>query len=487
MATAGAGEPAVIDTSVAAPVDAPRAAAGARAPLDRTRPPSAATTVGLRFPSFLHRRLLPGLDLYAARVPRAPMVSAELILPRGGQADPEGGHGLASLTADLLDEGSELRTGPEIASWVERLGGSLSATADWDASYVACTLLAEHLHDALALLAEVALLPTLPATELERLRKRRLAELMRRRSSPSALADERLGRALYGGGPYGYPLIGEEAELRALDRESAAAFYRQALRRGGATLIASGDLDPESVAAAAAELLAAWPQEPAAPPRPVVPAHLDGIAVHIVDRPQAAQTELRFGHPGPPRNHPDRVPLSVLNSLLGGKFISRINLNLRERHGYTYGAHTSFSNRLGPGPFQVSAAVSTDTAGAALRESLSELRRLHDESPAAAELADAVQYLTGVFPYTLQTVESIAQRLSQLAVFGLADDYFDRYLEELRAVTPEDIRAVARRHLHPEAGAVVAVGPAALLTPQLETFGPVTVWSPEGVATSPVA
>ncbi len=442
-------------------------------PLDRSRPPAAAPPLPFRFPPFLHRRLLPGVDLYAAHVPRAPMASVELILPRGGQSDPADARGLASLTADLLDEGSARRSGPDLAAWVERLGGSLSATADWDASYVACTLLAEHLDDALALLAEVVLEPSFPDAEVERLRRRRLAELLRRRSSPAVLAEERFARALYGGGPYGYPMIGDEDDLHRLDRAAAAGFYEQTLRRGGATLIASGDLDPEVVAAAATALLATWPADPPPEPTPVQPVASGGITVHVVDRPQAAQTELRIGHPGPPRNHPDRVPLSVMNSLLGGKFISRINLNLRERHGYTYGAHSSFANRRGPGPFQVSAAVATESVGAAVRETLGELRRLQEEPPADAELLDAVQYLEGVFPYTLQTVESMAQRLSQLAVFALGDDYFDRYFAELREVRPEHIREVAARHLRPEASAVVAVGPAAVLLPQLEPFGAV--------------
>jgi zinc protease len=457
---------------------APGPGRGSRVTLDRSRPPVVDAHLPFRFPEFLHERLLPGVDLYAARVLRAPMVSLELILPRGGQSEPEDAHGLASLTADLLDEGSERRSGPDLAAWIERLGGSLSATADWDASYVACTLLSEHLGHALALLAEVALSPSFPHAEVDRLRKRRLAEIMRRRSSPASLAEEQFAAVLYGNGPYGYPLIGEEAALLRLERHAAERFYATALRRGGATLIASGDLDPARVAATARELLAEWPAEPAEPPAQVVPLLADGVTIHVVDRPQAAQTELRIGHPGPPRNHPDRVPLSVMNSLLGGKFTSRINLNLRERHGYTYGAHSSFANRLGPGPFLVSAAVNTDATGAAVRETFAELRRLQEEPPAREELDDAVRYLEGVFPYTLQTVESMAQRLSQLAVFGLADDYFDRYFAELKTVTPDSIRDVATRHLRPSACAVVAVGPADLLVPQLEPLGRVAVSKP---------
>jgi zinc protease len=172
------------------------------------------------------------------------------------------------------------------------------------------------------------------------------------------------------------------------------------------------------------------------------------------------------------------VPLSVMNSLLGGKFISRINLNLREKHGYTYGAHSSFANRLGPGPFQVSAAVATDRSAPPSPRPSASSRRLQEEPPAAVELADAVQYLEGVFPYTLQTVESVAQRLSQLAVFGLADDYFDRYFVELREVTAEVVRDVAgaspasRQQRRRSRWARRRAGAAA------RRFGPVAVWSP---------
>jgi zinc protease len=444
-------------------------------PLDRAAAPRPGSARPFHFPRFVHQRLLPGLDLYAAHLPRAPLVSLELILPRGGQADPPGARGLASLTADLLDEGTRRRSGPELAALVERLGGSLSTSADWDGSYLACTLLAQHLASALELTAEVSLEATLPAEELERLRRRRLAELVRRRGSPTALADERLAAVLYGDGAYGPPLIGSERDLLAVDRDSAFAFYEGHLRRGGATLVAAGDLDPAAVAAAAAGLLGDWPREP--PPRPtaVEPLALPGIVVAIVDRPHAAQTELRIGHAGPPRQHPDRVALAVLNSLLGGKFTSRINLNLRERHGYTYGAHSSFASRRGPGPFQVSTAVANEVAGAAASEVLHELRRLQEEPVGSEELADAIRYLEGVFPYTLQTVESVAQRLVQLAVFELPDDYFDSYPERLHAVTVETVQRMARLHLRPAQCAIVAVGPAETLLAQLESFGPATV------------
>jgi zinc protease len=239
-------------------------------------------------------------------------------------------------------------------------------------------------------------------------------------------------------------------------------------------VIAVGDLDPEEilrdVEGRFAALLPGPPQMPE-----IVPAPLGGIEVHIVDRPGGAQTELRIGHAGVPRTEPDYIPIIVLNTLLGGKFTSRINMNLRERHGYTYGASSRFTPRLGPGPFVVDAAVATKSAGAAAAEILGELRRIREDLVEPQELEETVSYVSGVFPYTFQSTSDLAKRLETLAVYGLPDDYFERYLARLPTITREEILAVAQRHLHPDRIAVVAVGPAETLVPQLETLGPVTV------------
>lgn len=200
-----------------------------------------------------------------------------------------------------------------------------------------------------------------------------------------------------------------------------------------------------------------------------------------MDRPGAAQTELRVGHMGVSRTHPDYIPLIVLNTLLGGKFTSRINLNLRERHGYTYGATSRFVARMGPGPFLVNAAVATESAGASAREVLHELRVIREDLVETEELAETQSYMQGVFPYTVQTIGDLAKRLETLTLFDFPDDYYMRYLDRIATVTREEIREMARRHIDPTRAVVVAVGPAEVLEPQFEGVGPVTVWSLEGV------
>ncbi|HEY4592866.1 MAG TPA: pitrilysin family protein [Thermoanaerobaculia bacterium] len=446
--------------------------------VDRSAPPQAGALKPFTFPHFLRTRLSNGLAVLAARHSELPLVSLEMLMPAGGQYDPEGRSGLSSLTAAVLDEGTQRRSSMEIAATAERLGGYFATGADWDVGFLATGLLAQNRTAAFELLADVAFNPAFPPAEVERLQRQRVAEILRRTQDPSALADDRFHRVLYAGTVYAHPLIGEEESLTALDRETLVDFYQRHYGLDGAVLIAVGDFDPEELLREAESAFSTGGPAAAAVPRPeIVPPSRPGISVHVVDRAGAAQTELRVGHPGVSRNHPDYPTLVVFNGLLGGKFTSRINLNLRERHGYTYGASSRFSGRMGPGPFTVNAGVATESTGAAAREILFELRRIREALVEPEELTETQSYLVGVFPYTMQTIGDLAKRLETLAVFDLPDDYYTRHLERITSVTREDILDVARRHLDPERVAIVAVGPAEALEPQLQGLGPVTVWS----------
>ncbi len=447
-----------------------------RPPVERAHPPAAGPLRPFRFPPFHHLRLASGLEVYTARHGDVPLASLELVTPAGGQLDPPALSGLATLTAGLLDEGTRRGGALDIAARAERLGGHVSTGADWDGAHVSAGMLSTNFQGGLELLAEVATSPTFPAEELERLRRRRLAELLRRRHDPSILADERLAAEVFRGTPYGRSLLGDEASVAASGRDDVVAYYDGHYTLRGAALVAVGDLDPEALLGLVEEVFAGAPAAPPAPPPQIRPQPLAGVVVHVVDRPGAAQTELRLGHVGIPRRHPDYSPLMVLNTLLGGNFTSRINLNLRERHGYTYAAASRFIGRQGPGPFIVSAAVATEVTGAAAREVLNELERLRSDLVPPEELEETRNYLIGVFPYTVQTIDDLASRLETLAVYDLPDDYYASYVEQVRAVTAEEVLDLARRHLHPDRLVIVAVGPAESLEPQLAELGPVTVW-----------
>jgi zinc protease len=461
-------------------------------PIDRSAPPPAGAVRPFRFPAFLRRRLPCGIEAYVAQLPGVPLLSVELVTPAGAQYDPEGSAGLATLTAALLDEGAAGRSALEIAGAIEGLGGQLGTGADWDVGYIGLLALSRHLGAGLGLIADVMTAPTFPQAEIERLRRQRLTDILRRRHQPSAIADEELTAVVYRGTVYANSPFGSETTVPRFERDDFLAFYRRHYPIQASKLIAVSDLDPETVLAAVTQALegrgaAAGERAPgqasgetagtltAVPQPDIAPAPLPRRQIQIVDRPGASQTELRLGHLGVRRSSPDFSVLTFLNTMLGGKFTSRINLNLRERHGYTYGASTRFAGRLGPGPFVVSAAVATESTGAAAAEVLSELRRIQDEPVSEAEMDETRSYMLGVFPYTVQGINDLAKRLSDLAVYSLPDDHFDRYPQRVGAVTSADIQRAAQRYLLPENLAIVAVGPAEILEPQLAALGDVTV------------
>jgi zinc protease len=458
--------------------------------IDRSAPPPPGEVHPFHFPHFVRRRLPSGVSAYAAQLPGVPLASVDLLAAAGAQHDPAGREGLATLTAALLDEGAAGHNAMEIAGGIERLGGQIGTGADWDIGYVGILSLSRHLEASLHLFSEVATAPTFPAAEVERLRRLRLTELLRRRHQPAAIADEQLAAAIYHDTVYAHSPLGTQASISSLGGEEILDFYRRRYRLPEAILIAVSDLDPEDVLARADAVLAASPSPASGASRDATaggevvreqpeirPAPLPGPRLYVVDRPGAAQTELRMGHASVPRAHPDFTTLVFLNTLLGGKFTSRINLNLRERHGYTYGAATRFAGRLGPGPFVVSAAVATESTGAAASEVLSELRRIRDEPVTREEMEETRSYMLGVFPYTVQSIGDLSRRLADLAVYGLPDDHYDSYLRAIASLSRADVQEAARRHIDPDRLAVVAVGPAEQLRGQLEPLGEVTVRS----------
>lgn len=444
-------------------------------PVRRDDAPPPTEARGFRFPAFLNRRCKNGLKIYAARVPRVPLATLELVFPAGGHWDPPGLPGLATLSASLIDEGTAGSSSLEIARRAEDLGGYLASYAEWDYGAVEVGLLASELAPAFDLLTEVATAPTFPEREIDRLKKLRTTELERRRFEPGTLADEQLARVLYLGTPYAESPLGTIESVSRIGRDEALDYFSRHYPLGSATLIAVGDVDPEALATDIEARLGEAPTAFAPPAAEIVPADRTGLTIHLIDRPDAAQTELRLGHAAVGRRHTDYVALLLLNTLLGGKFTSRINLNLRERHGFTYGATTRLGGRLGPGPFSVATAVATESTGAAVREVLFELERIRTEPVSEDEIEETRRYITGVFPYSSQTLGDVAKRLEVLSIYDLPDDYYDRYLERIASVDRAELLELSGLHIRPDQLAIVAVGPAEQLARQLEHLGPVEV------------
>jgi zinc protease len=445
-----------------------------RATLDRTRPPEPGPVKPFDFPTITRER--PGGDgtpeLIFARHGDLPLVTAEVIIQGGAATEPMERAGVAQLTAEALETGTVGQDVDALAWELESLGVELAAGASWDAASVGITVHADRLDPALALLAEIVRRPAFPADQVERLRDERLADILQRRKEPRALASDAADRFIYRDHvPYGRPLIGTEESVRGLGAEHLADFHAERYRGGGAALIMTGALDAERARAAALTHFGDWGGEPDPPPEFDVAARVAETTVFIVDRPGSVQSEIRLGHVGVDRHHPDYFPLLVMNTMLGGAFTSRLNMNLREKHGFTYGARSAFALRRRPGPFSVEVAVATDVTARAIEEALREINGLRDDGPRDDELDNARDYLRGVLPLRLQTTAALASRIAELVVFDLPIDYFASYRDRIGRVTAEDVHRVAREAIHPDRLAVVVVGDADQVAEPLRTLG----------------
>lgn len=435
------------------------------------------------FPSFERASLDNGLRLVVAPVSKLPLVTVLAVVEAGAATEPFDRRGVAVLTAQLLLEGAAGLDGAALADRFERIGASVESSADWDIAAVSLTSLSGQLAEAMSLVRDLLRAPTFPEREVVRLREERLAELLQQRAEPRGLADEQFASAVYDADArYAFPDAGDPASVRALTRDDVVAFHASRYQPASTTLVFAGDVTMAQARELAERLFGDWRGERPAPSTRGVDAAQPGALVRVVAKADAPQSELRVGHVGLPRRTPDYFDTVVMNAVLGGLFSSRINLNLREAHGYTYGAFSAFEWRRAAGPFVVSTAVKSDVTAEAVKEILTEIDRMQRAEISQDELTLATSYLDGVFPIRYETTSAIAAALANLVIHDLPDDWFDRYREHVRGVTTAGVLEAAQRHLHPDALRIVVVGdPAAIAGPLAEITGRrVEVVNPDG-------
>lgn len=437
----------------------------------RMKAPEPAEPRPFRFPDVTRTTLDNGLRLLVANRETAPLVSMRLVVRSGADRDPRDLAGLASLTSEMLDEGAGGRSAIDIAEEVADLGASLGTGADWDASYVYLMLLDRNLLPGAEIFADVVQRPDFPSKELDRVRRERLTEIRQQRDEPAAIASLRFSRFVYGESPYARPLIGDEASVRAIGAEDVAGFFRDHYLPNNASLIITGRIDRVEAKALAERFFGGWQRGTRDEGAPIEPPAAVQPHIYVIDRPEAVQSEIRVGHAGVPRSCEDYFPLMTMNALLGGVFTSRLNLNLRERHGYTYGIRSAFAFRRHAGPFVVSTAVRNAVTADATNQILFELDRIRQGEVTAEELADTKNYLMGVFPATVQSAGDLANRLQEMELYDLPEDYFDHYRARIEEVTPEEVRRVAEKYLDPENATIVIVGKASEVAPTLSSLG----------------
>jgi len=448
---------------------------------DRTTVPTVGAPESMEMPEIQDYELDNGLRVVLVERHALPLVSLELQFRGGASAHEPRLAGLASLTADMLDEGTSTRSALQIGDAVDLLGASLSSTAGYDASQLRLLVLRTHFEAALDIVADVVVHPTFPEAELERLRRERLARVIQRSDVPAALADDAFAEVLYGDGhPYGVSLLGTKESLESLTRDEVVAFHHARCAPGQGALIVAGDVTREALDSMLTRAFSGWTgrgQDPPAPPGHVAAAQR---TIYLVDKPGATQSEVRVGRVAADRRTDAYYSLAVANTVLGGSFTSRLNSKLREEKGYTYGAGSYFDLRRFPGPFQASAAVATPVTDSAVAEFVQEIDRMHEEAVPAPELDRARNYLALRLPQRFESLDDVVGRLSELVLYGVPLDFYSGYVAGVEAVDARETLAVASEYFRTSGMAIVIAGDRASIEEPLRALGlgPVVVLEP---------
>ena len=455
-------------------------ALSAQAP-DRSKPPALGAAPTLKLPQIQKRQLSNGLPVWIVELHEVPVAQVNLIVMTGTADDPAGKYGIASLTTAMLTEGAGSRAALEIADAIDFLGADLGAASAIDSSAIRLHVPVARLAEALPIMADVALHPTFPKDELERLRQQRLTSLIQSRDDAATIAALAFSRVLYGPTHrFGTATMGTSETIKAFTVDDLRAFYMAMFRPDNAALLVVGDVTPDTVLPMVEKNFGGWKSsgaKPTHPQFPTVPARARR-EIYLVDKPNAPQSQIRIGSIAVPRSTPDYFPIQVANTILGGSFSSRLNMNLRETHGYTYGASSTFDMRIQPGPFFAAAGVQTDKTSESLTEFFKELNGILQPIP-ADELARAKNYVSLRFPAGFETTGDISRRLEEVLTYHLPDDYFSKYVSSIGAVTGNDVQRVARTYIQPDKLAVVVVGDRKVIEPGVRALnlGPINALS----------
>ncbi len=426
---------------------------------DRSKPPELGPPPSLKLPPIQRFALTNGLPVVMMEKHQVPLVQINLLVHGGTAMDPDGKRGLASMAAAMMEEGAGNRDALAFADAVDFLGATISVRVGMHTTTVALFTPVSKLDSALALFADVVLRPRFPAEELERKRVERLTALQQWHDEPRTIASVLLNKELFGPRhPYGLPTMGDEKSIRSFTVDDLRKFYRTYFSPNNATLIVVGDVTPAFITPKLEQMLGAW--KPTQVPTATWPEarQVEQRRIYLVDKPNAPQSVIRIGRIGVARTTQEYYTITVMNTILGASFTSRLNSNLREQHGYSYGAGSAFNFLPLPGAFVAFSDVHTEVTDKALGEFLKELRAI--TSVTNEELQRAKNYVALSYPSEFQSVGAIANALAEVVIYKLPDDYFNTYTARILAVTKDDVERVARTYIDPEKIAIVVVGDA---------------------------
>ena len=466
-------------------------AALAQQTLDRTKQPAPGPTPVLRVPTWTKTQLANGATLIVSERHNLPLVNFAITFVGGSnQFEPAERRGVGAMTASMLSEGTKTKTGDQISDALQLLGTSVGAGVGGEEGSISFVSTSKNFEPTLAILADMMLNSTFPAEALERLRARTLVNLTQAKDQPTVVGSQVFARVLYGSGhPYGQRAT--ETSVKTITRDDVVAFQKAYYQPGRAIITVVGDITPAQAKAAVEKGLAEWTKGGYKPSfdYPKLP-ELQPAKIYFVDKPGSAQSVVNIGLPGPPRNTPDYFALQVLNTILGGQFQSRLNANIREQKGYSYGVNSGFSYGKGPGAFRAGGSIFSDKTDAALIEFMKELKGIVGEKPITdEEIKTAKEALIQGLPQRFASVSAISGAITSLVVQGLPEDFYQTYAKNVSAVTKEDLLRVAKKYIDLNHLAIVIVGDRSSVEAPLKAtnIAPITYIDIEGnpVAGSP--
>jgi predicted Zn-dependent peptidase len=440
---------------------------------DRSHPPQLGPAPELRLPAIQKRQPSSGLPVWIVELHEVPVAQINLVVQSGATDDPPGRFGVANMTASMLEQGAGSRSALEIADAIDYLGADLTATSGMDSSVVRLHVPVARVADALPIMSDIVLRP------------QRLTAILQARDDPPAIATAAFARVLFGPRHrYGTPVYGTADVIKSLTPDDLRSFYARVYRPDNATLLAVGDIAPDTLLPLLEKGFGQW--KPPSGPKPSLglpPVDQPSARqIYLVDKPAAPQSQIRIGGIGAARATPDYFQIQVMNTILGGSFASRLNNNLREQHGYTYGAASVFDMRASDGPFWASAGVQTDKTSEALKEFFNELTGIRKPVP-PDELTRAKNYVALRYPGGFETTGDISRRFEDAIVYQLPDDYFLKYVPSIKAVTAEDVQRVAQKYIQPDRFPVIIVGDRKVIEPGVRALnlGPIKDVTPDEV------
>jgi predicted Zn-dependent peptidase len=437
------------------------------AALDRSKKPEPGPAPAAAFPDYITKELPNGLKVFVIEDDRKPTITLRLMFRAGEALDTKPGQ--AEFVASLLNRGTEKRDADAFSEAVESLGASIEASASPDSLSVSTSGLVKFTDPLLELFAEAILQPAFPADQFAKEQKRTISALLAEKKSPSAMSGRLQTKVLFGKHPYGALTTPET--VQSITRDDLVAFHKQWFAPNIASIAIVGDVKAADILPKIEKAFGAWTKKDVAPKAPTAVEPITGLTIHLLDRPGSVQSNVIVTHLAPPRNFPHLPEVNVINSTLGGGFSGRLFQNLREVHGYTYGSSSAFGYNVEAGYFQATAETRNEVTAPAIKEILKEMKRVRDEAIPNAELELQRQYNVGNYLLSLEQPARVAARVQDIWLYGLDPDFYKTYAKRMSEVTPEVAQTLAKKYIHPDDLAVVVVGEAKQIQPELEKLG----------------